>query len=217
MNSTERPERRPDPRVERTHEVVKREALAELASRGYGAFTIESVAKRSGVAKSTIYRHWPGKLALVADALETLNVQPPGDATLVPTSALDRVDQLLRHLSGAFADPAITGCTPALIEAAEHDRDVRAFHHAYAATRRRALVQAIADGVADGTFPARVDPDTAAIALAGAIVYCRVMTDAPFRPGDVPTLIETVLGVTADQPGALAPQDPRDGADAAQP
>jgi AcrR family transcriptional regulator len=193
--SSERPARQPDPRIERTHELVKREALAELAARGYGAFTIESVAKRSGVAKSTIYRHWPGKLALVADALETLNVQSPGDTALVPTSPLERVDRLLRHLAGAFADPTITGCTPALIEAAEHDGQVRAFHHAYAATRRQALVQAIDDGVADGTFPSRVDPGTAAVALAGAIVYCRVMTDAPYRADDVPTLIETVLGM----------------------
>lgn len=198
MSSIERPPRQPDPRIERTHEVVKREALQELAARGYGAFTIESVARRSGVAKSTIYRHWPGKLALIADALETLNVQPSGDAALLPESPLHRVDQLLRHLSGAFCDTAITGCTPALIEAAEHDPDVRAFHHAYAATRRQALVQAIADGVADGTFPARIGPDTAAIALAGAIVYCRVMTGTPYRPDDVPTLIETVLGVSID-------------------
>ena len=197
MSSSERPARRPDPRIERTHEVVKREALAELAARGYGAFTIESVAKRSGVAKSTIYRHWPGKLALVADALETLNVQSPGDDAAVPASPLQRVDRLLRHLSGAFADAAITGCTPALIEAAEHDPEVRAFHHAYAATRRHVLVLEIADGVADGTFPARVDPGTAAIALAGAIVYSRVMTDTPYPSDDVPTLIETVLGVRA--------------------
>lgn len=197
MSSSERPARRPDPRIERTHEVVKREALVELAARGYGAFTIESVAKRSGVAKSTIYRHWPGKLALVADALETLNVQSPGDDAAVAASPLQRVDRLLRHLSGAFADAAITGCTPALIEAAEHDPEVRAFHHAYAATRRQVLVQAIADGVADGTFPARVDPGTAAIALAGAIVYSRVMTDTPYPSDDVPTLIETVLGVRA--------------------
>jgi len=197
VSSSERPARRPDPRIERTHEVVKREALAELAARGYGAFTIESVAKRSGVAKSTIYRHWPGKLALVADALETLNVQSPGDDAAVAASPLQRVDRLLRHLSGAFADAAITGCTPALIEAAEHDPEVRAFHHAYAATRRQVLVQAIADGVADGTFPARVDPGTAAIALAGAIVYSRVMTDTPYPSDDVPTLIETVLGVRA--------------------
>ena len=55
-------------------------ALSELAAVGYGAFTIEAVARRSGVAKSTIYRHWPGKLALIADALDTLNVQTPAGA-----------------------------------------------------------------------------------------------------------------------------------------
>ena len=61
-------------------------ALSELAARGYGAFTIEAVAKRSGVAKSTIYRHWPGKLALIADALDTLNVQTPAE----PSPAAER-------------------------------------------------------------------------------------------------------------------------------
>ena len=78
MSSIERPAHQADPRIERTREVVKRVALSELAAVGYGAFTIEAVARRSGVAKSTIYRHWPGKLTLIADALDTLNVQTPG-------------------------------------------------------------------------------------------------------------------------------------------
>lgn len=194
MSSIERSARQPDPRIERTHRVVKQVALEELAARGYGGFTIESVAARSGVAKSTIYRHWPGKLALIADALDTLNVQPPAAPAALNQNPEERVEQLLRHLAGAFRDAAVTGCTPALIEAAEHHPDVRAFHHGYAATRRQALVEAIADGVRAGRFPARIDPDTAAIALAGAIVYCRVMTGTPYHPDDVPALITTVLG-----------------------
>jgi AcrR family transcriptional regulator len=56
--------------------VVRRAALAELAEVGFAAFTIESVAARAGVGKSTIYRHWESKLALIADAFETLNEQP---------------------------------------------------------------------------------------------------------------------------------------------
>lgn len=31
--------------------------------------------------RSTVYRHWAGKLALIADALETLNEQPAPDLT----------------------------------------------------------------------------------------------------------------------------------------
>ncbi len=161
--------------------MVRRVALSELAAVGYGAFTIEAVARRSGVAKSTIYRHWPGKLALIADALDTLNVQTPAGALAAEAPPRERVEQLLQHLADAFRDPVITGCTPALIEASEHDAEVRAFHHAYATARRQALVDAIADGVSDGSFPAGVDPDIAATAMAGAIVYRRVMTDTPFR------------------------------------
>lgn len=185
-----------DPRIERTRRTVRQEALAELAAVGYGGFTIESVSARSGVAKSTIYRHWPDRLALIADALETLNVQPGSDADEVepPRDPRERVHQLLTHLAEAFRDPAVTGCTPALIEASEHDAAVRAFHHGYASARRRALVQALADGVADGSFPRHTDPETASLALAGAVVYSRVMTDRPVDPADVPTLVETVLG-----------------------
>src|SRR5947207_78275 len=55
-----------DPRIERSRMVILQAAVEELAEVGYGAFTIESVAARAGVGKSTIYRHWPDKLALLA-------------------------------------------------------------------------------------------------------------------------------------------------------
>ncbi|HEU5420637.1 MAG TPA: helix-turn-helix domain-containing protein, partial [Streptosporangiaceae bacterium] len=61
----------PDPRVERSRAVIRQAALDELAEAGYGSFTIESVASRARVGKSTIYRHWRDKLDLIADAFET--------------------------------------------------------------------------------------------------------------------------------------------------
>src|SRR5256885_1383400 len=64
-----------DPRIERSRRVILEAALEELGQAGYGALTIESVAARAGVGKSTIYRHWPGKLALVEDAFRTLKAQ----------------------------------------------------------------------------------------------------------------------------------------------
>lgn len=193
----------PDPRIERSQRVVKRAALEELAAVGYGGFSIESVARRSGVAKSTIYRHWSGKLSLIADALETLNLQPAAESDPgAVVSHRDRVEQLVRHLATAFADPTLSGCTPALIEAAEHDPGVRAFHHGYAASRRRALVEAIAAGVDAGDIPATVDPETASLALAGAIIYCRVMTGHRYDPGRSAALVDLVIG----RPGAPLPR-----------
>ncbi len=175
--------------------MVRQAALEELGDVGYGAFTIESVAARSGVAKSTIYRHWPGKLPLIADALETLNEQPnPTSGAEAEGDPRERVEQLVRHLAEVFVDSTLSACIPALIEAAERDPDVRQFHHRYNRQRRQVLVDAIAEGVATGEFRPELDPEIAAIALVGPIIYRRVMTGRPLDPDHVSTLIDTVIG-----------------------
>jgi len=194
-------EDRTDPRIERSRRVVRQAALAELAEVGYGRFTIESVSARCGVARSTIYRHWPDKLTLIADALQTLNRQPgPADAA-GETSPRQRVRQLVRHLAEAFRESIVADCLPAIIEAAAHHRDVRDFHHQYNASRRRALVEAIAAGIAAGDIADDVDPALAALALAGPIVYRRLMTGDSFDPNQVDQLIDLVLG----EPPARSP------------
>jgi AcrR family transcriptional regulator len=47
-------------------------AIGELASSGYGGLRIEEVATRAGVNRSTIYRRWPDRKALVTAALDRL-------------------------------------------------------------------------------------------------------------------------------------------------
>lgn len=167
-------------------------ALDELGAVGYGAFTIESVAARSGVAKSTIYRHWPGKLALISDALATLNQQPDPDPDSVPPR--ERVKRLVCHLAEVFTSSTLSACIPALIEAAERDPAVREFLHRYSRLRRQVLIDTIAEGVTAGDFPADLDPETAALALVGPIIYRRVMTADPLEPSEVSALLDTVLG-----------------------
>ena len=181
-----------DPRVERSRRVILQAALTELGDVGYGQFTIESVAARAGVGKSTIYRHWPGKLALIADAFQSLNVQPAPPAE--GGSPRERITRLLHHLVEATVDAPLAACIPALIDAAERDPEVRRFHHAYNAARRQRLVHAITEGIAVGDFPASLDPEIAALALIGPIFYRRLMTDQPFESAHVGALIDMVLG-----------------------
>lgn len=184
-----------DPRIERSRRVIRRAALTELAEAGYGGFSIESVAERAGVGKSTVYRHWGNKLTLIADALETLNEQPAPDAPDTDGGApRQRVERLLGHLAEVMAGSSFSACVPALVEAAEHDATVRDFLHRYSARRRQALVDAIADGIASGHFPPDLDPDLASLALSGAIFYRRLMTDEPLDPDLVPGLVGSVLG-----------------------
>src|SRR5258707_12214670 len=123
-----------DPRIERSRFVIRRAALVELGEVGYGAFTIESVAARAGVARSTIYRHWPDKLALIADAFETFHEQAVPDVQGVPPR--QRVQLLVHHVAQDLVDSTFSACIPALIDGAERDPRVREFHHRYPAARR---------------------------------------------------------------------------------
>jgi TetR/AcrR family transcriptional regulator of autoinduction and epiphytic fitness len=185
-----------DPRIERSRQVILQAALDELGEVGYGTFRIESVAARAGVGKSTIYRHWPEKLALIADAFETFHVQ------MVPStqtgSPRERIVVLVRHVAEVFVDSTFSICIPALIEGAERDPRLRKFHHQYSAERRQSLIDVIAEGVASGDFANYLDPELAALALLGPIIYQRLMSGEPFNPERASNLVETVLGQVHD-------------------
>lgn len=57
-------------RGEKLVEKVLEATVEELAAKGYGATSIEDIAERAGVAKTTIYRRWPTKPELALAALE---------------------------------------------------------------------------------------------------------------------------------------------------
>jgi len=175
------PRNRPlDPRIERSRQVILRAALEELGDAGYGAFTIESVATRAGVGKSTIYRHWPDKLNLIANAFETLHEQMTPE--LETGSARERIERILRHVAEVVEGSTFSACIPALIDAAERDPRLRRFHHEFQSEARKPLVDVIVEGIAAGDFPSHVDPELAAFGLLGAVFFQRLMTPKPFDP-----------------------------------
>jgi TetR/AcrR family transcriptional regulator, regulator of autoinduction and epiphytic fitness len=185
-------ERGVDPRIERSRQVILLAALGELGEAGYGAFTIESVAARAGVAKSTIYRHWPDKISLIGDAFEVAHEHAV--PSIEDLTARESLQHLLRHVAEVVVDSTFSSCIPALIEGAERDPRLREFRHRYSALRRQSLTALIVQGMADGEFSATVDPELAAQALLGPIFYQRLMSGEPFDPSRVGDLIAMVLG-----------------------
>src|ERR1700722_18376373 len=181
-----------DSRIERSRQVILQAALDELGEVGYGTFRIESVASRAGVGKSTIYRHWPDKPALIADAFETFHMQmSPSPVTGTPR---ERVEAMVRHVAEVFINSTFSVCIPALIEGAERDARLRRFHHRYSAERRQSLIGVIAEGAANGDFAPTTDPELAALALLGPIVYSRLMSGKLFDPERASDLVALVLG-----------------------
>lgn len=194
-----------DPRVTRSRAVVRAAAREELAAVGLGGFTIDGVAKRAGVGRSTIYRHWGDRLGLVRDAVASISPQPPrSDAG---GSSRQRVQDLLRHLVQAMADPATSAWLVALVDAAQRDERVAAIHHADVERRRGALVEALrAVRDAGGARP-DLDPEVAATCLSGAVVFRRLMTSEPMDPSEVAALVDEVVGAAPADPAARRQPD----------
>ena len=177
----------PDPRVERSRRVILSAALDLLAEAGYGGLTIEAVAARAGVGKSTIYRHWSGKLELVEDAIRTLKAN-----VVVPTggSVRERLTDVLRQVA---TNMAWSECLPAVIDAAERDPEVRTIHCRLAGERRQLLVELLAEGVATGEVPPHLELHLLADCLVGPIVVRRLLLHEPFDAAGVPFLVDQLL------------------------
>ena len=76
---------RPGGRAAKVRDSVLRATQAALAQDGYDALSIEDVARRAGVHKTTVYRRWPSKAELVADTMRersTERVEVPDTGTL---------------------------------------------------------------------------------------------------------------------------------------
>jgi TetR/AcrR family transcriptional regulator, regulator of autoinduction and epiphytic fitness len=179
-----------DPRVERSRRAILDAAIAELAEVGYGAMSIESIARRAGVGKATVYRHWRGKLDLVASALVAMKqeVALPAEGTV-----RERITGLLRSLAEFLADSDYSACLPALVSAAQYDRAVADFQRTFSHSRRQVLVDLIADGIASGELAAGLDPELVAETLAGPLFYGRLMLQQPLSPARVEEIVALVL------------------------
>jgi AcrR family transcriptional regulator len=185
---------REDPRITRSRRTVLQAAVDVLAEQGYGAFTIDAVARRSGVARSTIYRHWRRREDLVGDALDTLNVQPQAPIGSAG-EARDAVLGLLRHLDVGLNDGPTAACLPALIDGAERNPGIRRLHHGQNDRRRGTLVRALAEALPGGEEQDG-DADLLAHALAGALMYARLMTPRRFSDAQIERLVALILPAT---------------------
>ena len=162
-----------------------------LVEHGFGALTIEAIARRAGVAKQTIYRWWPSKVEILLDTLiEDVDKQVPVRSE-VPT-----IDDVRRYLH-AFAqfladDPAGRVLLALLAEAQHHPGTAARLHERYLGPRRARERDLLARGVAAGEFTLRLAADPTLDALVGPIVYGAVTGSSV--PGElIDTLVEAML------------------------
>jgi AcrR family transcriptional regulator len=112
-----------DKRVERSKAAVLAETYRQLTQSGISGVSIDEVSRVSGVSKTTIYRHWPSRSALLIDACSRLGNarQPPDTGTL-----RGDVHALVTHLAEQLQTAAWASVYPSIIDAAERDPEIAA-------------------------------------------------------------------------------------------
>lgn len=160
----------PDPRVERSRAKLLAAATDLIVEAGPQALTVDAVAERSGVAKSTLYRHWPSREALMLDVLRA-NVPdvPPRDPRLGFEAQLR---SLLRALAETFADPEWARILPALFALKHHVPGVEELTDGDREEKVTMLLDVLDAGVAEGLIPPGLEPRTVAATLVGPLLMC---------------------------------------------
>jgi AcrR family transcriptional regulator len=100
------------PRSEKAEQAILDATLRMLGTHGVAGTTIEGVAANAGVGKTTIYRRWPTKTALILAAIS--NIVPPGDPPDTGTMAGDMAalaETQRRRLAGS----SLSGIVPRVL------------------------------------------------------------------------------------------------------
>jgi AcrR family transcriptional regulator len=150
---------------------VRTATLAELAEHGYKGLTVEAVAERSGVHKTTVYRRWGSVEGLIEDALEQAREEP----WPIPDTGAVRGDLrgINRLVQGGFADPEHGPVASAFVAAAVQEPQAARPLHAFFLSRHEQAAQVVRRAVERGELPADVDAEEV-IRIAVAPIYYRL-------------------------------------------
>ncbi|HEX4818413.1 MAG TPA: TetR/AcrR family transcriptional regulator [Nonomuraea sp.] len=196
--ATARPAGRP--RSEKAEKAII-EATLDLIGEGMGVseLSIEAIAARAGVGKTTIYRRWSNKEDLVVDALATLKAPlPPLSGTSVRDDLITLLDAMRREAGHPRSRCVIN---IAMSEADRYPRLMERFVKRAIEPRRDAARAVLERGVAAGELRADLDVDMAMAMLSGTMMW-----HTKWGPtGDLPVdLAERVVdaALTGMAPGA---------------
>ena len=162
------------PRSDEAHRAILDAALTLLDEGGYRPLTIEAVAARAGVGKTTIYRRWASKLELVIEAVSELRPPLPTEDTgsLQGDFLAFQRAQITRVAAGPL--PRIT---PRLLAESVGDEELHAaILRELIAPLREALGEVLQRGVDRGELRGDLDLELATDIVHGTVVYRILLT-----------------------------------------
>lgn len=182
---------RPGGRTAQNRAAVVEATLAELAEHGYDQTTMESVAVRAGVHKTTVYRRWRTKERLVAEALEVtaaVQIEVPDTGDL----ALD-LQTLARGVRAVLTSTVGSAAVRTLVSGAQASPEVAQVLRTFWAGRLTKVIPIVERAVADGRLPQGTDSIELMKYLAAPLFHGVLVTAEPVTNQDADRAAAAVL------------------------
>jgi AcrR family transcriptional regulator len=198
--------RKPDARAERSKQVILDTTRELLAEGDVRSLTVETVAARSGVAKTTIYRRWRDKWQLALDAV-MIDMLPgfadPVDVGDTRKELITFVNSVVKIWSGPPYAPAMQGL---ISEIATEPELSRVYREQVVEPRRAQLKPVIERGIARGDLRPNTDVRLVHELLVGPILYRLLLSGGPFDRKLGARLVDAVLEGFAPAAKATTPR-----------
>lgn len=171
MNDKPKKTRRPDPRLAQTRKAVLEATFELVGELGFSGATIEKIAERSDIARSTIYRHWPDPSRLYIEAFAPMSetgVSLTGDTLVDLKGWLD-------HAVERFRKRSFVAALAALIDQTTREDEYASLHRDFMGQRIEVVKKIVQDGAAQGVVRPDADPDLVVEKLLSPLIYTRLI------------------------------------------
>ena len=179
-------------RSERTEAAILAATRDLLAQGGVRELTVEGVAARSGVAKTTIYRRWRSRdelaLAVLIDMVQTVAPVPARGDTRSELLAL--VKGAVRVLGKTLMGTVMQGLVS---ELATNSELAHAFRERVVALRMHEVEQVLQRGIERGDLRTDIDISLTQEMLFGPIYYRLLLSGAPLDRGLAERIVDAVM------------------------
>ena len=171
MNATRR--ERENARTTRVRKIIVDTAAGLLVREGAGAVTAVRIAEDTGVARTTIYRHWPDPTAPLLDAIDKVLIPH------VPTTISDNLEAdlmtALTTLQMRMRTRPFRFVFTALLDHANRNPNLVAAQRRFAKGILQPIQDIVTAALQRGDLPSTVHAETASAQLAGPLFLQHVM------------------------------------------
>jgi len=168
-------------------------ATALLDEHGLDGFSVDEVARRSGVSKATIYKHWSGGLEIALEAYgSVVSARAPVPST---GDVMADLTEQVRRVAAVYAGPR-GRVLAQVLAAGSHGADsvdAEMLRSRYFGQRREETAALIAQGVADGSLRPGFDAELIIDLLFGPIVFRLFNGGRPLDADDAAALADLAL------------------------